>query len=70
MTNSSWSGLSPFPAAYASRRLQALSVNQSMIAGCSRALAEDLRQSMSGAEFGAALQKSIDESYGASTVKI
>jgi fructose-bisphosphate aldolase, class I len=46
-----------------------LSANHHMIASFSRALAQDLRQSMSDAEFEAALAKSIDEIYRASTVK-
>ena len=46
-----------------------LAENHGMIASFSRALAEDLRHSMSDAEFHAALQKSIDEIYAASTVK-
>jgi len=41
-----------------------------MIASFSRALVEDLRHSMSDAEFEAALAKSIDEIYQASTVKV
>jgi fructose-bisphosphate aldolase, class I len=47
-----------------------LAANHGMIASFSRALAEDLRQSMSDAEFEAALAKSIDEIYRASTVKV
>jgi fructose-bisphosphate aldolase, class I len=47
-----------------------LSANHGMIASFSRALAQDLRQSMSDAEFEAALAKSIDEIYQASTFKI
>src|SRR5215468_3161338 len=47
-----------------------LSANHGMIASFSRALAEDLRRSMSDAEFNAALAKSIDEIYRASTVKV
>jgi fructose-bisphosphate aldolase, class I len=47
-----------------------LSANHGMIASFSRALAEDLRHSMSDAEFNAALAKSIDEIFQASTVKI
>jgi fructose-bisphosphate aldolase class I len=47
-----------------------LSANHGMIASFSRALAEDLRHSMSDAEFNATLAKSIDEIYRASTVKI
>ncbi|MEQ1952736.1 fructose bisphosphate aldolase [Mesorhizobium sp. CN2-181] len=46
-----------------------LAENHGMIASFSRALAEDLRHSMSDAEFQAALKKSIDEIYAASTVK-
>jgi fructose-bisphosphate aldolase class I len=46
-----------------------LSANHGMIASFSRALVEDLRHSMSDAEFEAALAKSIDEIYQASTVK-
>jgi fructose-bisphosphate aldolase, class I len=46
-----------------------LSANHGMIASFSRALAQDLRHSMSDAEFEAALAKSIDEIYQASTVK-
>ena len=41
-----------------------------MIASFSRALVEELRHSMSDTEFEAALAKSIDEIYQASTVKI
>jgi fructose-bisphosphate aldolase class I len=41
-----------------------------MIASFSRALAEDLRRSMSDAEFDAALAKSIEEIYLASTEKV
>ena len=46
-----------------------LSANHGTIASFSRALAEDLKHSMSEAEFNAALAKSIDEIYRASTVK-
>jgi fructose-bisphosphate aldolase, class I len=46
-----------------------LSANHGMIASFSRALAEDLRHSMSDAAFEATLAKSIDEIYRASTVK-
>jgi fructose-bisphosphate aldolase, class I len=46
-----------------------LSANHGMIASFSRALAEDLRHSMSDAAFNATLTKSIDEIYRASTVK-
>jgi fructose-bisphosphate aldolase, class I len=41
-----------------------------MIASFSRALSEDLRHSMSDAEFETALARSIDEIYQASTVKV
>ena len=47
-----------------------LSANHGMIASFSRALAEDLRDSMSDAAFDATLAKSIDEIYRASTVKV
>jgi fructose-bisphosphate aldolase, class I len=47
-----------------------LAANHGMIASFSRALAEELRYSMSDAEFEAALAKSIDEIYQASTVKV
>jgi len=47
-----------------------LSANHGMIASFSRALAEDLRHSMSDAAFDATLAKSIDEIYRASTVKV
>jgi fructose-bisphosphate aldolase, class I len=47
-----------------------LAANHGMIASFSRALAEDLRHSMSDAEFEATLAKSIDEIYRASTVKV
>jgi fructose-bisphosphate aldolase class I len=47
-----------------------LSANHGMIASFSRALVEELRHSMSDAEFEAALAKSIDEIYRASTVKV
>ncbi len=47
-----------------------LSANHGMIASFSRALVQDLRVSMSDAEFEGALAKSIDEIYRASTVKI
>ena len=46
-----------------------LALNHGMIASFSRALAQDLRRSMSDAEFNAALASSIDEIYKASTVK-
>jgi fructose-bisphosphate aldolase, class I len=47
-----------------------LSANHGMIASFSRALAQDLRHSMSNAAFDAALAESIDEIYEASTVKV
>ena len=47
-----------------------LSANHGMIASFSRALAEDLKRSMSDAEFNAALARSIDEIYQASAVKV
>jgi fructose-bisphosphate aldolase class I len=47
-----------------------LSANHGMTASFSRALTQDLRQSMSDAAFEAALAKSIDEIYQASTVKV
>jgi fructose-bisphosphate aldolase, class I len=47
-----------------------LAANHGMIASFSRALAEDLRHAMSDAEFEAAMAKSIDEIYRASTVKV
>ncbi len=46
-----------------------LAANHGMIASFSRALAQDLRDSMSEAEFDAALASSIDEIFTASTVK-
>lgn len=46
-----------------------LSHNNGMIASFSRALTEDLRVSMSDAEFDASLAKTIDEIYTASVVK-
>jgi fructose-bisphosphate aldolase class I len=49
---------------------QRLAANRRMIASFSRALAEDLRDSMSDAVFDATLAKSIDEIYRASTVKV
>jgi len=52
--------------AEACRRLAA---NHGIIASFSRALVEELRHSMSDAEFEAASAKSIDEIYRASTVK-
>lgn len=47
-----------------------LAANHGMIASFSRALAQDLRRSMSDAEFNAALASSIDEIYRASVVKV
>jgi fructose-bisphosphate aldolase class I len=47
-----------------------LAANHGMIASFSRALAQDLRRSMSDAEFDASLASSIDEIYRASTVKV
>jgi fructose-bisphosphate aldolase, class I len=47
-----------------------LSANHGMIASFSRALAEELRHSMSDVEFEAALARSIDDIYQASTVKV
>ena len=47
-----------------------LSANHGMIASFSRALAEDLKHSMSDAVFEATLAKSIEEIYRASTVKV
>jgi fructose-bisphosphate aldolase, class I len=49
---------------------QRLSANHGMIASFSRALAEDLRHSMSDAVFDTTLAKSIGEIYQASTVKV
>ncbi len=46
-----------------------LAANHGMIASFSRALIDDLRASMSDAEFDAALGKTADEIYQASTVK-
>lgn len=46
-----------------------LAANHGMIASFSRALVQDLRVSMSDAEFNAALAEAIDEIYRASTVK-
>ena len=48
---------------------QRLAANHGMIASFSRALIDDLRNSMSDADFNAALAKSIQEIYRASTVK-
>jgi fructose-bisphosphate aldolase class I len=47
-----------------------LAANHGMIASFSRALAEELRFSMTEAEFAAALARSIDDIYQASTVKV
>jgi fructose-bisphosphate aldolase, class I len=47
-----------------------LAQNPGMIASFSRALVEELKSSMSDAEFDAALEKAIDEIYRASTVKV
>ena len=47
-----------------------LARNHGMIASFSRALAQDLRRSMSEPEFDAALKSAIDEIYQASAVKI
>jgi len=47
-----------------------LAANHGVIASFSRALAEELRHSTSDAEFNAALARSIDEIYRASTVKV
>jgi fructose-bisphosphate aldolase class I len=47
-----------------------LALNHGMIASFSRALAQDLRRSMSNAEFDAALKSAIDEIYQASAVKV
>jgi fructose-bisphosphate aldolase, class I len=47
-----------------------LASNHGVIASFSRALVEELRHSMSDAEFEAALAKSIDEIYRASTEKV
>jgi fructose-bisphosphate aldolase, class I len=49
---------------------QRLAANHGMIASFSRALAQDLRRSMSDAEFNAALASAIDEIYRASAVKV
>jgi fructose-bisphosphate aldolase, class I len=46
-----------------------LAQNRGMIASFSRALVEDLRNSMSDVEFNAELARSIEEIYRASTVK-
>ena len=47
-----------------------LAANHGMIASFSRAFAQDLRVSMTDAEFEAAVARSIDEIYQASTVKV
>jgi fructose-bisphosphate aldolase, class I len=47
-----------------------LAANHGMIASFSRALAQDLRVSMTDAEFESALAHSIDEIHAASTVKV
>jgi fructose-bisphosphate aldolase class I len=47
-----------------------LAANHGMIASFSRALMDELRHSMSDAEFDAALSKAIDEIYQASVVKV
>jgi fructose-bisphosphate aldolase class I len=47
-----------------------LAANHGMIASFSRALMEDLRYSMSDAEFDAALSKAVDQIYQASVVKV
>ena len=47
-----------------------LAANHGVIASFSRALVEELRHSMSDAEFNAALARSIDEIYRGSTVKV
>jgi fructose-bisphosphate aldolase, class I len=49
---------------------QKLAANHRMIASFSRALVEDLKHSMSDAEFNAALARSIDEIFRASTEKV
>ena len=49
---------------------QRLAANHGVIASFSRALVEELRHSMSDAEFEAALAKSIEEIYQASSVKV
>ncbi|HEY1453081.1 MAG TPA: fructose bisphosphate aldolase [Roseiarcus sp.] len=47
-----------------------LAANHGMIASFSRALAQDLKRSMTDAEFNKALADAIDEIYRASTVKV
>jgi fructose-bisphosphate aldolase, class I len=49
---------------------QKLAANHGMIASFSRALAQDLRVSMTDGEFASALAQSIDEIYAASTAKV
>ncbi|GCE82388.1 fructose bisphosphate aldolase [Komagataeibacter diospyri] len=49
---------------------QRLAANHGMIASFSRALLEDLRYTMTDAEFDAALAKSIDQIFKASTQKV
>jgi fructose-bisphosphate aldolase class I len=56
-----------YPRTEACKRLAA---NRGMVASFSRALVEDLRHSMDGAAFDAALERSIDEIYRASTAKV
>jgi fructose-bisphosphate aldolase class I len=56
-----------YPRADACKRLAA---NHGMIASFSRALTEDLRHSMSNAEFNATLASSIGQIYQVSTVKV
>jgi fructose-bisphosphate aldolase class I len=46
-----------------------LAANHGMIASFSRALVDDLKASMSDAEFDAALSSAIDQIYNASTIK-
>ena len=46
-----------------------LAKNHGMIASFSRALAQDLRRSMTEAEFDKALKEAIDQIFRASTVK-
>ncbi len=47
-----------------------LAANHGMIASFSRALIDDLREPMGDAEFDAELEKTVDEIYTASTVKV
>ncbi|HEY3599851.1 MAG TPA: fructose bisphosphate aldolase [Paraburkholderia sp.] len=56
-----------YPRADACKRLAA---NHGMIASFSRALIDDLKQSMSDSEFDAVLAKAVDEIYQASVVKV